>query len=54
MITAIVTFKLPPGITRAQWLENIKVASARFQNVPGLIRKQFLYSDKGIGGGVYL
>jgi hypothetical protein len=27
---------------------------SRFQNVPGLIRKQFLYNDKDIGGGVYL
>jgi hypothetical protein len=37
-----------------KWQENIKQASTRFQNVPGLIRKQFLYNDKGIGGGVYL
>ena len=54
MITAVVTFKLPPGLTREQWQEQIKQVSARFQNVPGHIRKQFLYHDKGIGGGVYL
>ena len=54
MITAVVTFKIPPGTTRAQWLEHIKSISTRFQNVPGLIRKQFLYSDEGIAGGVYL
>jgi hypothetical protein len=54
MITAIVTFKIPPGTTREQWLEHIKGVSARFQNIPGLIRKQFLYSDNGIAGGVYL
>ena len=54
MITAVVTFKLPEGTTREQWLETIKAASTRFQSVPGLIRKQFLYDDKGIGGGVYL
>ena len=54
MITAVVTFKLPPGLTREQWQEHNKQVSARFQNVPGLIRKQFLYNEKGIGGGVYL
>lgn len=54
MITAVVTFRIPHGMTRDQWLEQIKPVSARFQNIPGLIRKQFLYSDKGIGGGVYL
>ena len=54
MSTAVVTFRLPPGLTREQWQENIKQVSARFQNVPGLIRKQFLFNEKGIGGGVYL
>jgi Putative mono-oxygenase ydhR len=54
MITAVVTFKLPPGTTREQWLERITQVAARFQNVPGLIRKQFLYSDEGLAGGVYL
>ena len=54
MIAAVVTFKLPPGVTREKWQENIKQVSARFQNVPGLIRKQFLFDERGIGGGVYL
>jgi hypothetical protein len=54
MITAVVTFKIPQGTTRAQWLEHIKSISMRFQDVPVLIRKQFLYSDEGIAGGVYL
>jgi len=54
MITAVVTFKIPQGMTREKWLEQSKSVAARFQNIPGLIRKQFLYSDKGIGGGVYL
>jgi hypothetical protein len=54
MITAVVTFKLPPGLTREQWQEQIKQVSTRFQNAPGLIRKQFIYNDKGLGGGVYL
>jgi hypothetical protein len=54
MITAVVTSKLPPGLTREQWQEQIKQVSTRFQNVPGLIRKQFLYNDKGVGGDVCL
>ncbi|MEJ2376476.1 MAG: YdhR family protein [Pseudolabrys sp.] len=54
MMTAVVTIKLPAGLTREQWLENTKKIAARFQNIPGLIRKQFLYSDRGVGGGVYL
>jgi len=54
MITAVVTFRLPPEMSREKWQENIKQVSTRFQNVPGLIRKQFLYNEKGIGGGVYL
>ena len=33
----------------------MKQSSARFENMPGLIRKQYLYNEeKGIGGGVYL
>lgn len=54
MITAIVTFKLPADVTREQWQTHIEQVSPRFQNVPGLISKQFLYNDQGIGGGVYL
>jgi hypothetical protein len=54
MITAIVTIKLPESLTREQWLENSKNAAARFQTIPGLIRKQFIYSERGVAGGVYL
>ena len=54
MITAVVTFNIPPGTTREQWLTQTRQAAERFQNVPGLIRKQFLYSERGLCGGVYL
>jgi hypothetical protein len=53
MITAIVTFGLPEGMSREKWLSLIEPAAARFQNIPGLIRKQFLFGE-GQGGGVYL
>jgi hypothetical protein len=53
VITAVVTFKLPPEMTREKWREH-KSVSPRFQKIPGLIRKQFLYDDNGNGGGMYL
>jgi Putative mono-oxygenase ydhR len=54
MITAVVKFKIPPDMTREKMLEHNKRAVARYQNVPGLLQKQFLYSDEGFAGGVYL
>jgi hypothetical protein len=54
MITAVVTFKLPPDMTREKWRDHNKSVSPRFQTIPGLIRKQFLYDGKGNGGGMYL
>ena len=54
MITAIVQFKVPAGTARAQVLENMQKAAPRFQGMPGLIRKNFLFDEaRGIGGGVY-
>ena len=55
MITAIVTAKIPEGWTREQYLDHAKRIAERFQAIPGLIRKQFLFSEEqGLGGGVYL
>jgi len=53
MITTIVKFRLPPGVSRQQWLQNSKEMAPRFQSVPGLIRKNFLFSSDGWAGGVY-
>jgi hypothetical protein len=54
MITAIVQFKVPAGTPRAQVFENMQKAAPRFQGMPGLIRKNFLFDEaRGIGGGVY-
>jgi hypothetical protein len=54
MITAIVQFKVPAGATREQVFENMGKAAPRFQGMPGLIRKNFLFDQtRGIGGGVY-
>jgi len=54
MITVLVTVKLPREMTREKWLENTKNVAARFQGVPGLARKNFIFNrDTGLGGGVY-
>ena len=54
MITAVVTFKIPPGVTREQWMQQTRTVASRFQTIPGLIRKNFLFDEaRGIGGGVY-
>lgn len=54
MITAIVTFPTPHHLSREEWFAIIELASARFRTIPGLIRKQFLFSETGVAGGVYL
>lgn len=55
MITAIVTAKLPAGLTEKAYAEHAARIAERFQSIPGLIRKQFLFNAKdGVGGGVYL
>jgi hypothetical protein len=41
-------------MTREKWRERNKSVSPRFQKIPALIRKQFLYDDNGNGGGMYL
>lgn len=54
MITAFVTVPLPGDLTREKWLENTRAIAARFQGVPGLARKNFIFNrDTGLGGGVY-
>lgn len=54
MITAIVLYRLPASINRdacAAWFAEI---TENFQDVPGLVRKQFIWSENGTAGGVYL
>lgn len=54
MITAIVQFKVSKDTTREQVFANMKNVAPKFQNMPGLIRKNFLFDGaRGIGGGVY-
>ena len=54
MITAIVLYKLPPHIDLAACAAHYRAIAPGFRDVPGLIRKQFIYADDGWAGGVYL
>lgn len=54
MITAIVQFKVAAGVERDEIVTNMTNVAPRFENVPGLIRKNFLLDENhGVGGGVY-
>ncbi len=54
MITAIVQFKVAGDVGRDEVLNNMRNVAPRFETVPGLIRKNFLFDEaRGIGGGVY-
>lgn len=55
MITAIVRFKLRPGITREEALDDIRHTIPLYQKQDALIRKQIsLDLDRGEGMSVYL
>ncbi len=55
MITAIVSAPLPEGFTYEKYAEMTLRIAGRFRTIPGLIRKNFLFSaEEGKGGGVYL
>jgi len=55
MITAVVSAPLPEGFTYEKYAENVARIADGFRTVPGLIRKNFLYSEAARkGGGVYL
>ena len=54
MITAIVTYSLPASIGREECKAHYEKIAPGFEPVPGLIRKQFIWSESGVAGGVYL
>ncbi|MSQ20097.1 MAG: monooxygenase [Betaproteobacteria bacterium] len=52
--TAVVTIKVPADLTREQYLAGTKVIAPKFQGVPGLVRKNFIFSrESAQAGGVY-
>jgi hypothetical protein len=55
MITAITTFKLPKPITREEARTIFLSTAAKYQGVPGLVRKVYVLSEDGSTvGGIYL
>ena len=53
MITAIVLYKLPSHIDQEACAAHYRAIAPGFRDVPGLIRKQFIYAEDGWAGGVY-
>lgn len=53
MITAIVRYRLPAAIGRDACRAHFEKIAAGFGTAPGLIRKQFIWSETGTAGGVY-
>jgi hypothetical protein len=54
MITAIVRFSLPNGITLDDAKAIFEKSVPNYQAAPGLIRKYYLFGEDRVGGGVYL
>ena len=55
MISEVVTFKLRPGMTRAEVVAIYRRTSAIWRANPDCIRKCYLYDEENrLGGGVYL
>ncbi|MYM55625.1 monooxygenase [Thalassovita mangrovi] len=55
MITEIVTFDLPEGMSREEVLAKYEATLPRWRANPDLIRKTYLYDPAGNrGGGIYL
>ncbi len=54
MLTLVVTVPLPAGLQRDEWLVGAQAIASRFRDVPGLLRKNFIFNrELGLGGGVY-
>ena len=55
MITAVVNFDLPHDITLADAAERFRGTAPKYRDVPGLIRKHYLFNeDLHKGGGAYV
>ena len=54
MITAIVRFALPQGTSLDAAQALFEKSAPNYRDVPGLVRKYYLFGEDRIGGGVYL
>lgn len=53
MITAVVQFPLPKGMSVKDAKALFEGSAPRYKGLPGLVRKYYLFGD-GVGGGCYL
>jgi hypothetical protein len=53
MITTIVRYRLPRHIDRAACRDHFQMIAPGFRKAKGLISKHFIWSERGIAGGVY-
>ena len=53
MITAIVRYKLPASIDHDACLAHFAKIAPGFREAKGLLSKHFIWSERGIAGGVY-
>ena len=54
MITAIVQFKLPDGTSLEDAKAIFEGGVAKYEGLPGLVRKYYLFGEGAVAGGVYL
>jgi hypothetical protein len=55
MITAVVQFPLPEGVTREDAKSLFQSSAPRYRGVAGLLRKYYLFDgEAGTAGGCYL
>ena len=54
MITAVVLFQMPDATTREQAAAIFRQTASRYRDLPGLVRKYYVFRDGGQAGGVYL
>jgi hypothetical protein len=54
MITAIVRFPLPKGMTLEDAKTLYEKSAPNYRGAHGLVRKYYLFGEDQVGGGVYL
>jgi hypothetical protein len=50
LVAVVVIARLPAGVPRAKFEENILASVPTYQNIPGLIRKFYTINDESYGG----
>ncbi|MFO1115289.1 MAG: monooxygenase [Beijerinckiaceae bacterium] len=54
MIVELVEFRVPPGWTREQILEDARHTVAKWRADPDLVRKHYLVGENGMAGAFYI